>query len=62
MNETVQTLQMNERRSEATKAILQLKSLEINIFFGVIMMHSRREDIWMHLFLFAKSSFPGEYF
>lgn len=36
----------SEKRSETTKEILQLKSCEINIFFRMIMMHGRREDIW----------------
>lgn len=44
MNGAVQRLQRSEKRSEA---ILQLKSFEINIFFGMIMVHSRTEDIWL---------------
>lgn len=42
VNGAVQRLQRSEKRSEATKAILQLKSFVINIFFGIIVMHGRR--------------------
>lgn len=42
VNGAVQKLQRSEKRSEATKAISQLKSFVINIFFGIIAMHGRR--------------------